>query len=195
MLPPGASYVLQRASVNYPSNSSDYHSVTSWSGCTPEAEDDYCDLTASTSFTVDANDFTYWNYHVQQGTHGTITSSPAGLDCGPSTNGCDALFPVGSTVTLTSTAAANYTSVGFDNGAVSGNVGSIDCPAQSATCQVTLDHDPLTIGANVWPNIQVNAVGPGGAIAWIGGGPHATLRHRRDARACAAPSGRAATRR
>ena len=174
MLPPGASYVLQRASVNYPSNSSDYHSVTSWSGCTPEAEDDYCDLTASSSFTVDANDFTYWNYHVQQGTHGTITSSPAGLDCGPSTNSCDALFPVASTVTLTSTAAPNYTSVGFDNGAVSGNVGSIDCPAQSATCHVTLDHDPLTIGANVWPNIQVNAVGPGGAIAWIGGGPHAT---------------------
>jgi hypothetical protein len=174
MLPPGANYVLLRASVNYPSTSSDYHSVLSWSDCIPEVEDDYCDLTATGSSTVDANDLTYWNYHVQQGAHGTITSSPSGLDCGPSSNSCDALFPVGSTVTLTSTADTSYTSVGFDNGVVSGSVGSIDCPAQSATCNVTLDHDPLTIGANVWPNIQVNAVGPGGAIAWIGGGPHAT---------------------
>ena len=174
MLPPGGSYFLQRASVNFPSQSADYHSVTSWSRCNPEAEDDYCDLTASGSATVDAYDKTYWGYHVQQGAHGTVTSSPSGLDCGPAASSCDALFPVGSNVTLTSRADPNYTSVGFDNGAVSGSVGSIDCPAESATCVVTLDHDPRTIGANVWPDIQVNAVGPGGQIAWAGGAPFAT---------------------
>jgi hypothetical protein len=169
MLPPGGSYHLQRF-LNLPTDNANYHTVLSWDGCTPQTVDDFCDLTSAGSFTVTAYDKTYWSWHVQQGAHGTITSSPGGFDCGPRTNSCDALFPVGSTVGLTSTAEPGYTSAGFDGGVVD-VVPSSECPAVSPTCSVTLDHAPLTIGANVWPNIEVDASGPNGQIAWLGSGP------------------------
>src|SRR4051794_8383413 len=144
-LPPGATYHLQRF-VNFPSNSPQYRAVLSWDGCTQSADTSRCDITTTSSATVTAFDKTYWSWHVVRGTHGTITSSPAGLDCGPRTTDCDALFAVNSTVLLTSTAEPGYTSAGFDDGLVS-SAPSAECASTSATCSVTLNHEPRAVGA------------------------------------------------
>ena len=59
---------------------------------------------------------------------GTVTSSPAGIDCGST---CSAQFADGVQVTLTATAAAGSVFAGWSGGECSG----------TGTCQVTLDSD------------------------------------------------------
>ena len=60
---------------------------------------------------------------------GTVTSSPEGIDCGPT---CSSTFNDGSTVTLTATPAAHSSFTGWQ---VSGSPGS--CPGTGA-CSVTM---------------------------------------------------------
>lgn len=60
-------------------------------------------------------------------TNGTVTSSPAGIDCGST---CSAQFPKGTTVTLTATPAAGYLFEGW-SGACSGG----------GTCTVSMSAD------------------------------------------------------
>jgi subtilisin family serine protease len=57
---------------------------------------------------------------------GTVTSSPAGIDCGST---CSASFDAGTSVTLTATAAAGSRFAGWSGGGCSG----------TGTCQVTLN--------------------------------------------------------
>ena len=56
---------------------------------------------------------------------GTVTSSPAGIDCGAT---CSAQFDTGSSVTLTAVAAAGTTFVGWSNG----------CDGTAPTCTLTM---------------------------------------------------------
>jgi hypothetical protein len=57
---------------------------------------------------------------------GTVTSSPAGINCG---NSCSAAFTASTVITLTATPAANNSFGGWSGG----------CTGNSATCQVTMD--------------------------------------------------------
>ena len=45
---------------------------------------------------------------IDRHTFGTVTSTPAGIDCGASGSECSAFFPAGTAVTLTATASAGY---------------------------------------------------------------------------------------
>src|SRR5262249_50765444 len=133
-----------------------------------------CHVTTTSSLTVEARDFTYWDFHVISNPNGTITSSPSGLNCGPHTTSCVAQFPVDSDVVLTITPEIGYSVAGFDNGIVGSTTVSSDCQAATNTCVDHLNHDPRPLGANVWPQIKVNAIGPHGQIAWFGGAPFLT---------------------
>ena len=74
-------------------------------------------------------------YEVGQGT-GTVTSTPAGIDCGAGA-GCTANFVLGTPVSLTAVAAPGSTFAGW----------SANCtPPNSATCSVTMT-DNVTVGA------------------------------------------------
>ena len=57
---------------------------------------------------------------------GTVTSSPAGINCG---NSCSAAFTASTVITLTATPAANNTFGGWSGA----------CTGSNATCQVTMD--------------------------------------------------------
>jgi hypothetical protein len=59
---------------------------------------------------------------------GTVTSSPAGIDCGPT---CSSSFPTGTIVTLTAAPASGSTFTGWSGGGCSG----------TGTCQVSLTTD------------------------------------------------------
>ncbi|MBK7661921.1 MAG: Ig-like domain repeat protein, partial [Betaproteobacteria bacterium] len=67
--------------------------------------------------------------------NGRVTSSPAGIDCGPTTSNCQASFASGQQVTLTATPEAGY-QFAFWTGACTGTVG----------CVVTMDAEK-TVGA------------------------------------------------
>ncbi len=66
---------------------------------------------------------------------GTVTSSPAGINCGTACSSDTADFAPGTQVTLTASAATNYT---FDHW-------TGDCSGESTTCTLTMD-------ANKWAN-------------------------------------------
>ncbi|MFH1111934.1 MAG: hypothetical protein V1712_02590 [Patescibacteria group bacterium] len=71
---------------------------------------------------------------------GTITSSPQGIDCG---NYCSALFPAGTTVTLTATPAVGYKFSKWSTNCV-------PTPISANTCAITLRSDtisPYTVDA------------------------------------------------
>ena len=71
---------------------------------------------------------------------GTVTSSPAGIDCGPT---CVASFATGSTVTLTATAAPGSTFVGWTAGPCTGTQ---PCPVVMSTAQtVVAQFDPIVV--------------------------------------------------
>lgn len=76
-------------------------------------------------------------YEVGQGT-GTVTSSPAGINCGPGGGaGCSANFVLNTQVSLTAVPAAGSVFVGW----------SANCtPDQSSTCSVTMGNNE-TVGA------------------------------------------------
>ncbi|HKD94000.1 MAG TPA: PASTA domain-containing protein [Gaiellaceae bacterium] len=73
---------------------------------------------------------------------GTVTSSPAGIDCGAT---CSAMFDTGSQVTLTAAAAAGSTFAGWSGGGCSG----------TSTCKVTLSADTgVTATFNTTPPVM-----------------------------------------
>ena len=80
---------------------------------------------------------------------GTVTSSPAGINCGST---CSAPFPTGSSVTLTATAAAGSTFAGWSGGGCSGTG---PCTTVMATSQTVVAQ------FNVAPTLTVNKSGSG----------------------------------
>ena len=99
---------------------------TGWSGggCTGTAP---CDVTMDASKTVTAT-FTLDTFalQVQRFGSGTVTSNPAGIDCGAT---CTVEFGSGSTVTLTATPLAGFQFDGWSGAGCSG----------TGTCQVTMN--------------------------------------------------------
>jgi hypothetical protein len=66
---------------------------------------------------------------------GTITSTPSGIDCGPT---CAATFPAASVVTLTAVPVAGHNFLGYQSGCTS---------ISGSTCSVTMDSD-VTVTAS-----------------------------------------------
>jgi len=78
---------------------------------------------------------------------GTITSNPAGINCGPT---CNASFASGTQVILTETAGANSTFAGWSGG---------NCSGSSPTCTLTLSaSQEVTATFNAIPNPDVLTV-------------------------------------
>ena len=83
---------------------------------------------------------------------GTITSNPAGIDCGTT---CAASFPTGSGVTLTATAAPGSTFVGWMAGPCTGTQ---PCPVTMSTAQTVVAQFDLLPDL---VTLSVNKSGPG----------------------------------
>ncbi|MCG3111529.1 MAG: PA14 domain-containing protein [Candidatus Manganitrophus sp. SB1] len=119
-----------------------------WSGC-DSAAGNTCDLAMNTNRSVAAS-FGVQTYSLTvnklgNGT-GTITSSPAGIDCGSS---CSAFFNAATTVTLTTTTAEDTDFTGW-SGACTGTghcVVTMDA-AKSVTATFTLKSFTLTVAKN-----------------------------------------------
>ena len=81
---------------------------------------------------------------------GSVTSSPAGIDC--PANACQAFYPAGTVVTLTAQPATGSTFVGWSNGSCSG----------TGTCTITMNADAhVDATFNGPPTLQVNVQGSG----------------------------------
>ncbi|MDS4028665.1 MAG: hypothetical protein RKO66_01125 [Candidatus Contendobacter sp.] len=93
-----------------------------------------CAVTMDAAQTVTATFAPAYTLKVTQtgGGDGTVTSSPAGIDCGAT---CSALFPAGGVVTLTATADANSTFAGWNK----------DCSGVAATCTVTMSDPKMAV--------------------------------------------------
>lgn len=86
---------------------------------------------------------------------GTVTSSPSGIDCGPS---CSASFPDGTQVTLTATAEAGSVFAGWQGDACSGP-GSCTLPlAKDASVSALFQLAPAT------RSLEVHRKGAGGGV-------------------------------
>jgi uncharacterized repeat protein (TIGR02543 family) len=73
-----------------------------------------------------------------QGTgSGSVTSAPAGIECGAAGSDCSQTYDLGTAVTLTAAAAEGSTFAGWDGA----------CTGSAATCEVTLDDD-VSVTAN-----------------------------------------------
>jgi uncharacterized repeat protein (TIGR02543 family) len=72
-------------------------------------------------------------------TNGTVTSSPAGINCSSGGSTCSASFTSGSTVTLTATPSTGYTFAGW--------TGDCSSCGTSTTCSINMDADK-TCSAN-----------------------------------------------
>jgi len=93
---------------------------------------------------------------------GTVTSSPGGLDCGPT---CSAVFPSGSQVTLTATPSGGATFAGWSGGGCGGTGSCVTTMAGDQTIVAQFDAAPNLV------TLSVNKVGSGdGVITSLPGG-------------------------
>lgn len=74
---------------------------------------------------------------VTLGGKGTVTSSPAGINCSGGASGCGATYSAGTVVTLSSSPAAGYVFTGWTGA----------CSGSSTTCSVTLNSASQSVGA------------------------------------------------
>lgn len=83
---------------------------------------------------------------------GTVTSNPAGIDCGAT---CEFGFATSDTVTLTATADAGSTFAGWDIDADGDTTTTPDCTGASNTCIL-----PMTVARSVRPVFNLNPAIP-----------------------------------
>ncbi len=86
---------------------------------------------------------------------GTVTSSPGGLDCGPT---CSATFPVGSQVTLTANPAGGSTFAGWSGGGCGGTGNCTTTMAGDQTVVAQFDAAPDLV------RLTVDKSGPGDGV-------------------------------
>jgi YVTN family beta-propeller protein len=75
---------------------------------------------------------------------GQVTSSPANINCSASSNACAAMFPNGTQVTLTASAAAGSTFAGWSGGGCSGTGTCVITPTADTTVTATFN-PPVTL--------------------------------------------------
>ena len=156
--PPGITACATTCSANFAPGTVVTLTATPQSGSTFAGWGGACSGTGSCQVTMDANRSVTATFDPpislsvltlqKTGTGvGTVTSSPAGIDCGPT---CVASFATGSTVTLTATAAPGSTFVGWTAGPCTGTQ---PCPvtmttAQTIVAQFDLLPDLVTLSVN-----------------------------------------------
>jgi Divergent InlB B-repeat domain len=108
-----------------------------WEGCDEEPAADECEVTMDEEREVSAVfDFepgTEFLLEVEVEGEGTVTSSPAGIDCGSE---CEAEFEAGATVTLTAEASIGFKFVKWEG------CGAEPSPTE---CEVTIDEDRVIV--------------------------------------------------
>jgi len=149
--PPGITACATTCSANFAPGTLVTLTATPQSGSTFVGWGGACSGTGSCQVTMDANRSVTATFDPpislsvltlqKTGTGvGTVTSSPAGIDCGPT---CVASFATGSTVTLTATAAPGSTFVGWTAGPCTGTQ---PCPVVMSTGQtVVAQFDPIVV--------------------------------------------------
>jgi YVTN family beta-propeller protein len=73
---------------------------------------------------------------------GQVTSSPANINCSASSNACAAMFPNGTQVTLTASAAAGSAFAGWSGGGCSGTSTCVITPTSDSTVTATFNQVP-----------------------------------------------------
>ena len=128
-------------------------SLLRWTGaCAGAGSSPTCHVTALGAKTVSAV-FTYPVHVEMQGSGaGTVSSAPAGVDCGPT---CTASFPVGSAVELTAAADSASAFVGWSGA----------CAGTNPECEVTVSQ-PIEVLATFDSVVSVEQDGAGTAFGW-----------------------------
>ncbi|MDQ6820831.1 MAG: hypothetical protein M3076_10960 [Actinomycetota bacterium] len=184
----GQPSVSRVALVAEPGGSS---ALSDWSGCVP-SEQIYCTLEMSPGDHTVRADFVAGyeltvavNPTLSQGGYNQVTTSPAGIACGPDGDGtCDAQFPDGSPVTLTAAPAAGQALsswTGCDQ--VSGNACTVTASRlRDVTANFAPATYPLTVTVNTFNPQHTGTVtsNPGGISCDVG-------------QVCSAPFGRGST--
>ncbi|MBX7187282.1 MAG: choice-of-anchor D domain-containing protein [Vicinamibacteria bacterium] len=168
LLDPGAQVGLTRRD-NPPALAS-YRYTKSWEGCTPRVYPggtaeitNFCDVTMTGPQAVRSIYLDEWHFTVARPLHGRIVSNPAGIDCSPASNLCDAWFPVYSTPTFTATPDPGYSFFGWNDGRIGIPGGDCASAGSSPVCSVYLNHQPVYTGASFYPQVTVQ-VGTGGGV-------------------------------
>jgi len=134
-------YFASSPPVTLTASANSGYTFAGWSGGGCSGASSTCSVTVTSATTVtptfNSNATSYTLTVSVQGS-GTVTSSPAGVNC--TTPTCSATFPANTPITLTETAAANYTFAGW-GGACSG----------TGSCSITLS-TPGNVNANFTPN-------------------------------------------
>lgn len=128
-------------------------SLLRWTGaCNAAGSAPTCDVTMLGAKQVSAV-FGYPVHVERQGSgDGTVSSTPAGLDCGVS---CTASFPAGSTVTLSAEADSASVFTGWSGG----------CTGGAPVCSFPVS-SPIDVVASFASVVSVEQDGPGTAFAW-----------------------------
>jgi uncharacterized repeat protein (TIGR01451 family) len=151
------------------------HEFDGWTGldadeCADGASNPVCSLTMTEDMDVTATFSSIeWDLDVTVVGSGTVTSSPAGIDCPDDTDpgDCSAVFDQPTVVTLT--AAPDDANTQFDGWS---GAGAEDCADTSnLICAVTMDEDEeitATFSTIQWP-LNVTVSGPGSVSSNVGG--------------------------
>ena len=156
---PGGITCNASCSGNFPSGSSVTLTATATGGSTFAGWSGGCSGTGPCSVAMNGNQARVATFNpapgmarltVSKAGNGTVTSAPAGIDCGPD---CSGEFSRGTSVTLTAVAASGSTFVGWTGGGCSG----------TATCQTVISADQTVVAQfTTAPDVGTLTVTKGG---------------------------------
>ena len=143
---------------------------SSWTGCDFVSGDGNrtCNLTLNAARTVIANYTAMHNLSVSVSGTGTVTSSPAGINC--TTGTCSAAFAQGTNVSLTATPGANQSFAGWSGACTGTGACSV---SMTAAQSVTATFNPIT------HVLTVNSSGVAGVAITSGTGHGGTTNYTR----------------